>query len=134
MCCSFIKEHIYLSVFRYIIPGKHQSIHWCVMYNLVSYLILKHPFGVHVFLPPNESSILHSQVLCFINQIFCCYLLTFFLILLQAVISFVTMQLQLCSVFFTFSLGTRTHYFGRTILHGGARVYFFQALSAVFFD
>lgn len=31
------------------------------------------------------------------------------------------MQLQLCSVFFTFSLGTRTHYFGRTILHGGAR-------------
>ena len=32
------------------------------------------------------------------------------------------MQLQLCSVFFTFSLGTRTHYFGRTILHGGAKV------------
>ncbi|PKI66616.1 hypothetical protein CRG98_012958 [Punica granatum] len=41
--------------------------------------------------------------------------------LLQAVFSFVTMQLQLCSVFFTFSLGTRTHYFGRTILHGGAK-------------
>lgn len=40
---------------------------------------------------------------------------------LKAVVSFVTMQLQLCSVFFTFSLGTRTHYFGRTILHGGAR-------------
>ncbi|XP_024020738.1 callose synthase 9 isoform X2 [Morus notabilis] len=40
---------------------------------------------------------------------------------LRAVVSFVTMQLQLCSVFFTFSLGTRTHYFGRTILHGGAR-------------
>ncbi|XP_073112798.1 callose synthase 9 isoform X2 [Elaeis guineensis] len=38
-----------------------------------------------------------------------------------AVVSFITMQLQLCSVFFTFSLGTRTHYFGRTILHGGAR-------------
>lgn len=32
------------------------------------------------------------------------------------------MQLQLCTVFFTFSLGTRTHYFGRTILHGGAKV------------
>jgi hypothetical protein len=32
------------------------------------------------------------------------------------------MQMQLCSVFFTFSLGTRTHYFGRTILHGGAKV------------
>ncbi|KAK4395651.1 Callose synthase 10 [Sesamum angolense] len=38
-----------------------------------------------------------------------------------AVFSFITMQLQLCSVFFTFSLGTRTHYFGRTILHGGAK-------------
>lgn len=44
------------------------------------------------------------------------------LIFLQAVFSFITMQLQLCSVFFTFSLGTRTHYFGRTILHGGAKV------------
>ncbi|KMZ58556.1 1,3-beta-glucan synthase [Zostera marina] len=41
--------------------------------------------------------------------------------LLKAIFSFVTMQLQLCSVFFTFSLGTRTHYFGRTILHGGAK-------------
>ncbi|XP_078446407.1 callose synthase 9-like [Wolffia australiana] len=39
---------------------------------------------------------------------------------LRAVVSFITMQLQLCAVFFTFSLGTRTHYFGRTILHGGA--------------
>ncbi|KAL9314038.1 hypothetical protein ACSQ67_019490 [Phaseolus vulgaris] len=38
-----------------------------------------------------------------------------------AIFSFITMQLQLCSVFFTFSLGTRTHYFGRTILHGGAK-------------
>ncbi|GAY50989.1 hypothetical protein CUMW_130850, partial [Citrus unshiu] len=41
--------------------------------------------------------------------------------LLKAVFSFITMQLQLCSVFFTFSLGTKTHYFGRTILHGGAK-------------
>ncbi|KAJ4712497.1 Callose synthase [Melia azedarach] len=41
--------------------------------------------------------------------------------LLQAVFSFITMQLQLSSVFFTFSLGTKTHYFGRTILHGGAK-------------
>ncbi|PKA45890.1 Callose synthase 9 [Apostasia shenzhenica] len=40
---------------------------------------------------------------------------------LRAVISFITMQMQLSSVFFTFSLGTRTHYFGRTILHGGAK-------------
>ncbi|XP_024386165.1 callose synthase 9 isoform X3 [Physcomitrium patens] len=41
--------------------------------------------------------------------------------ILKAIISFLTMQLQLSSVFFTFSLGTRTHYFGRTILHGGAK-------------
>ncbi|KAG0567651.1 hypothetical protein KC19_7G151300 [Ceratodon purpureus] len=41
--------------------------------------------------------------------------------ILKAIISFCTMQLQLASVFFTFSLGTRTHYFGRTILHGGAK-------------
>ncbi|KAM0882138.1 hypothetical protein ACQ4PT_032510 [Festuca glaucescens] len=41
--------------------------------------------------------------------------------LMKAIFSFITMQLQFCSVFFTFSLGTRTHYFGRTILHGGAK-------------
>nr|KAJ0195104.1 hypothetical protein LSAT_V11C700376540 [Lactuca sativa] len=41
--------------------------------------------------------------------------------LLKAILGFITMQLQLCSVFFTFSLGTRTHYFGRTILHGGSK-------------
>ncbi|KAI9164724.1 hypothetical protein LWI28_000822 [Acer negundo] len=34
---------------------------------------------------------------------------------------FIIMQLQLASVFFTFSLGTKAHYFGRTILHGGAK-------------
>jgi callose synthase len=33
----------------------------------------------------------------------------------------IIMQLQLAAVFFTFSLGTKTHYFGRTILHGGAK-------------
>lgn len=33
----------------------------------------------------------------------------------------VIMQLQLASVFFTFSLGTKVHYYGRTILHGGAK-------------
>ncbi|WOH13573.1 hypothetical protein DCAR_0833083 [Daucus carota subsp. sativus] len=38
-----------------------------------------------------------------------------------AVWAFITMQLQLSSVFFTFSMGTRSHYFGRTILHGGAK-------------
>uniref|UniRef100_A0A1D1YPS8 1,3-beta-glucan synthase n=1 Tax=Anthurium amnicola TaxID=1678845 RepID=A0A1D1YPS8_9ARAE len=40
---------------------------------------------------------------------------------LSAVWDFLTMQLQLASVFYTFSMGTRTHYFGRTILHGGAK-------------
>lgn len=38
-----------------------------------------------------------------------------------AIWEFLTMQLQLSSVFYTFSMGTRTHYFGRTILHGGAK-------------
>ncbi|XP_026392211.1 callose synthase 12-like [Papaver somniferum] len=40
---------------------------------------------------------------------------------LPAIWDFLTMQLQLASVFYTFSMGTRTHYFGRTILHGGAK-------------
>ncbi|KAJ0428307.1 putative 1,3-beta-glucan synthase [Helianthus annuus] len=40
---------------------------------------------------------------------------------LSAIWDFITMQLQLSSVFYTFSLGTRSHYFGRTILHGGAK-------------
>lgn len=40
---------------------------------------------------------------------------------LQAVWDFITMQLQLASFFYTFSLGTQAHYFGRTILHGGAK-------------
>ncbi|ONI10429.1 hypothetical protein PRUPE_4G047200 [Prunus persica] len=40
---------------------------------------------------------------------------------LRAVWDFLTMQLQLASVFYTFSMGTRTHFFGRTILHGGAK-------------
>ena len=32
----------------------------------------------------------------------------------------IIMQLQLASVFFTFSLATKVHYYGRTVLHGGA--------------
>ncbi|XP_077229308.1 callose synthase 12-like [Tasmannia lanceolata] len=40
---------------------------------------------------------------------------------LPAIWDFLTMQLQLASVFYTFSMGTRTHFFGRTILHGGAK-------------
>ncbi|XP_022759116.1 callose synthase 7-like isoform X2 [Durio zibethinus] len=34
---------------------------------------------------------------------------------------FIIMQLQLASIFFTFQLGTKAHYFGRTILHGGSK-------------
>ncbi|PHU26445.1 Callose synthase 12 [Capsicum chinense] len=40
---------------------------------------------------------------------------------LPAVWDFITMQLQLASLFFTYSMGTRAHFFGRTILHGGAK-------------
>lgn len=40
---------------------------------------------------------------------------------LNSIWEFITMQLQLASIFYTFSMGTRTHYFGRTILHGGAK-------------
>ncbi|KAK3424620.1 hypothetical protein EUGRSUZ_F01403 [Eucalyptus grandis] len=39
----------------------------------------------------------------------------------MALKDFILMQLQLASVFFTFSLGTKTHYYGRTILYGGAK-------------
>ncbi|XP_057416061.1 callose synthase 5-like [Lotus japonicus] len=38
-----------------------------------------------------------------------------------AVVDVIIMQLQLAPVFFTFSLGTKMHYFGRTLLHGGAK-------------
>ncbi|XWS44452.1 hypothetical protein CRYUN_Cryun15aG0045800 [Craigia yunnanensis] len=34
---------------------------------------------------------------------------------------FIIMQLHLASVFLTFQLGTKAHYFGRTILHGGSK-------------
>ncbi|XP_058095312.1 putative callose synthase 8 isoform X2 [Magnolia sinica] len=38
-----------------------------------------------------------------------------------ALSDFILMQMQLAAVFFTFSLGTKCHYYGRTILHGGAK-------------
>lgn len=38
----------------------------------------------------------------------------------NALSEFIMMQLQLAPVFFTFTLGTKAHYFGRTLLHGGA--------------
>ncbi|KAL2496657.1 Callose synthase 7 [Forsythia ovata] len=38
-----------------------------------------------------------------------------------AIGDFIIMQLQLASVFFTFQLGTKVHYYGRTILHGGSK-------------
>lgn len=34
---------------------------------------------------------------------------------------FIIMLLQMASVFFTFQLGTKVHYYGRTILHGGSK-------------
>ncbi|XP_017631847.1 callose synthase 12-like [Gossypium arboreum] len=40
---------------------------------------------------------------------------------LEAIWEFLIMQLQLSTVFYTFSMGTRAHFFGRTILHGGAK-------------
>ncbi|KAL6964802.1 Callose synthase 2 [Sarracenia purpurea var. burkii] len=39
----------------------------------------------------------------------------------NALSDFILMQLQLAPVFFTFSLGTKTHYYGRTLLHGGGQ-------------
>ncbi|CAD5184157.1 unnamed protein product [Musa acuminata subsp. malaccensis] len=39
----------------------------------------------------------------------------------MALSDFILMQLQLASIFFTFSLGTKAHHFGRTLLHGGAK-------------
>ncbi|KAM4105419.1 hypothetical protein ACJW30_06G231200 [Castanea mollissima] len=38
-----------------------------------------------------------------------------------ALSDFMIMQLQLVSVFFTFQLGTKAHYFGRAILHGSSK-------------
>ncbi|KAH7287599.1 hypothetical protein KP509_32G064600 [Ceratopteris richardii] len=38
-----------------------------------------------------------------------------------ALSEFIVMQLQLASVFFTFSMGTLVHFYGRTLLHGGAK-------------
>jgi callose synthase len=43
---------------------------------------------------------------------------------------FIIMTLQLCSVFFTFYLGTKSHYFRHTILHGGAK---YRATGRCFF-
>ena len=40
---------------------------------------------------------------------------------LTALGDFIIMQLQLASVFFTFQLGTKAHYYGRTHLHGGSK-------------
>ncbi|CAL5059049.1 unnamed protein product [Urochloa decumbens] len=39
----------------------------------------------------------------------------------KALSEFVMMNLQLAAVFFTFSLGTKTHYYVRMLLHGGAQ-------------
>ncbi|KAI5072192.1 hypothetical protein GOP47_0012298 [Adiantum capillus-veneris] len=39
----------------------------------------------------------------------------------MALSEFIVMQLQLASVFFTFSMGTKVHFYGRTLLHGGSK-------------
>ena len=39
----------------------------------------------------------------------------------KALSELIIMQLQLASVFFTFSMGTKVHFYGRTLLHGGAK-------------
>ncbi|GBG74977.1 hypothetical protein CBR_g19490 [Chara braunii] len=39
----------------------------------------------------------------------------------QAIFDFGKMFLHLSMVFFTFSMGTKSHYFGRTLIHGGAK-------------
>uniref|UniRef100_A0A0A9D5C0 Glycosyl transferase 48 domain-containing protein n=1 Tax=Arundo donax TaxID=35708 RepID=A0A0A9D5C0_ARUDO len=39
----------------------------------------------------------------------------------KALSEFIMMNLQLAAVFFTFSLGTKTHYYVRMLLHGGAQ-------------
>ncbi|XP_020081166.1 callose synthase 7-like, partial [Ananas comosus] len=38
-----------------------------------------------------------------------------------AIGEFIIMQLELAAVFFTFQLGSKVHYYGQTILHGGAK-------------
>ncbi|RLN25357.1 callose synthase 11-like [Panicum miliaceum] len=40
---------------------------------------------------------------------------------LPAIWDFFTMQMNFSSLFYTFSMGTKSHYYGRTILHGGAK-------------
>ncbi|TYI38586.1 hypothetical protein ES332_A02G038900v1 [Gossypium tomentosum] len=40
---------------------------------------------------------------------------------LEAIWEFLVMQLELSTVFYTFSMGTRAHFFGRTVIHGGAK-------------
>ncbi|KAG8055416.1 hypothetical protein GUJ93_ZPchr0001g29615 [Zizania palustris] len=40
---------------------------------------------------------------------------------LPAIWDFFTMQMMFSSMFYTFSMGTKSHYYGRTILHGGAK-------------
>ncbi|XP_042448753.1 callose synthase 12-like isoform X1 [Zingiber officinale] len=40
---------------------------------------------------------------------------------LPSIWDFLKMQIQLASMFYTFSMGTKAHYYGRTILHGGAK-------------
>ena len=44
--------------------------------------------------------------------------LTDFILMQLPLTDFISMHLQLAPVFFTFSLATKTHYYGKTLLHG----------------
>lgn len=104
--------HIYIWTSAYAILSSETTVIRCLAY-------LTHVLTVHRFKYMNFCLASCCLILLLSWKI---VVVVIFWLMLQAVVNFITMQLQLCSVFFTFSLGTKSHYFGRTILHGGARV------------
>ncbi|KAL5220775.1 hypothetical protein ABZP36_025488 [Zizania latifolia] len=88
--------------------------------------------GLEAFISSNTSSTNNAALGAVLNQQFVIQLGIFTALpmiienslehgFLTAVWDFIKMQLQFASVFYTFSMGTKTHYYGRTILHGGAK-------------
>ncbi|XP_048557309.1 callose synthase 12-like [Triticum urartu] len=88
--------------------------------------------GLEDYISSNTSSIDNAALGAVLNQQFIVQLGLFTALpmiiesslehgFLTAVWDFIIMQLQFASVFYTFSMGTKTHYFGRTLLHGGAK-------------
>lgn len=100
----------------YSYPTLYQSVHYTTQEEIHS------ATSYHLFYPVRTFLNYYNKACLTIEKFLRNCLTIFTYWWFQAVISFFTMQLQLSSVFFTFSLGTRTHYFGRTILHGGAKV------------